>query len=92
MTIPEYKLEIKTNEQKCFKWAPQDVGKRFKIGGSPEFIQNSEYPICRCCSKKMIFYAQLDSLNDDYMIADCGLIYVFICFDCNKTESFIQSY
>ncbi len=35
----------------------------------------------------MTFYGQLDSLNDDYIIADCGLIATFICFDCNEVKA-----
>jgi hypothetical protein len=38
------------------------------------------------------FYGQLDSINDDFCLADCGIIYVFVCFDCYKTTSFIHSY
>jgi hypothetical protein len=28
----------------------------------------------------------------DFCLADCGIIYVFVCFDCYKTTSFIHSY
>ncbi len=92
MIIPEFFLELNTRKKNRFKWAPNDVGKRFKIGGNADFIQEKVEPSCSFCQKKMIFYAQLDSISDDFMIADCGLIYIFICFDCNNTESFIQSY
>ena len=37
-------------------------------------------------------YGQLDSINDDFCLADCGIIQVFVCFDCYKTTSFIHSY
>ena len=40
----------------------------------------------------MTFYGQLDSINDDFCLADCGLIYVFVCLDCNTVHSLIQSY
>lgn len=40
----------------------------------------------------MTFYAQLDSISDEFSLADCGLIFVFVCFDCFKTTSFIDSY
>jgi hypothetical protein len=40
---------------------------------------------------KMTFYAQLDSINDDICIADCGMIQVFLCFDCFATKSVVQS-
>ena len=39
----------------------------------------------------MTFYAQLDSVGDGICIADCGMVYVFVCLDCNETASFIQS-
>lgn len=40
----------------------------------------------------MTFYGQLDSIGDEYVLADCGMIYVFVCFDCFTTKSFIHSY
>lgn len=39
----------------------------------------------------MSFYAQLDSINDDIILADCGMIYVFVCFDCLETTALLQS-
>jgi len=75
-----------------FEWAPADVGKRHQLGGKPDFIQGPNWPDCNDCSKKMTFYGQLDSIGDEYMIADCGLVYVFICFDCYTSTSVIQSY
>ncbi|CAN7721300.1 hypothetical protein LJR290_006098 [Variovorax sp. LjRoot290] len=39
----------------------------------------------------MTFYAQLDSINDEVVLADCGMIYVFVCFDCFETKSILQS-
>jgi hypothetical protein len=74
-----------------FKWAPEEIGTRHQLGGEPKFIQHAEWPDCPSCSKKMIFYGQLDSINDDFIIADCGMIYIFICFDCNETKAIIQS-
>lgn len=29
----------------------------------------------------MSFYAQLDSINDEFCVADVGLIQVFVCFE-----------
>ncbi len=40
----------------------------------------------------MSFYGQLDSVGDDIVIADCGLIYVFFCFGCQCAEAVVQSY
>jgi len=74
-----------------FKWATPDVGKRHKIGGAPDFIQPPEWPACPGCAEKMSFYGQLDSINDEFCIADVGMIYVFLCFDCYKSISIVQS-
>lgn len=95
--IPPFKLILEpltaeAKELPKFKWAPEEVGTRHKLGGDPDFIQNEEFPNCSTCSHKMTFYGQLDSLNDEFIIADCGMIYVFICFKCNETKSIIQSY
>ncbi|SET02192.1 MULTISPECIES: DUF1963 domain-containing protein [unclassified Variovorax] len=94
--IPAFKLvpEPLTEEAKSlapFKWAGDDIGKRHRLGGKPDFIQSSEIPKCSC-GKEMTFYAQLDSINDDYVIGDCGMVYVFICFDCLETKSILQFY
>ncbi len=75
-----------------FKWAANNIGTRHQLGGDPEYIQSIEWPTCPSCNEKMNFYAQLDSINDDFQIADCGMIYVFFCFDCNESISLVQSY
>lgn len=90
--IPLFKLEAipQTEESKKlpkFKsagndWAGNAIGTRHQLGGEPLNIQKNEYPICPDCKQKMSFYAQLDSINDDIIIADCGLIAVFICLTC----------
>lgn len=100
MKIPEIKITLdpKTDLAKnCvgFQWAGEDikgraVGSRHKIGGDPDWLQSDDTPKCEC-GKKMTFYGQFDSIGDDYCIADCGMIYVFVCFDCYSTESVIQS-
>ena len=40
----------------------------------------------------MSFYGQLDSLGDQYNLADCGMVYVFVCFDCFESKSVLQSF
>ena len=75
-----------------FKWAGEGVGDRHQLGGKPEFLQKPDWPVCPECGEKMTFYGQLDSINDDFCLADCGLIYVFVCLDCNTVHSLIQSY
>ncbi len=74
-----------------FRWAAPEVGKRHKLGGTPDFIQPSEWPTCPGCGAKMTFYGQLDSINDEFCIADVGMIYVFLCFDCYESTSIVQS-
>ena len=92
-TFPEIKLipQPETDEAKevfGHKWAEPEIGYRHKLGGNPEWIQDDEWP--ECCQKKMTFFAQLDSVGDDIHLGDCGLIYVFVCFDCFNTKSMLQ--
>jgi hypothetical protein len=96
VVIPEFRLirEPANDEAAAvppFKWAEPDVGKHHKLGGVPEFIKKEEWPVSQSCKKRMSFYGQLDSISDDICIADCGLIYNFICFDCYESKSLIQS-
>jgi uncharacterized protein YwqG len=77
--IPPFKLEpIPLNEEARnllkFKYAYSQIGTRHKLGGDPDFLQQKDIPICSDCGKPMTFYAQLDSLNDEFCIADCGVI------------------
>ena len=103
MQLPKYKLELIPQSKEAFEvrhfasHCPSDLGQRFQIGGVPDFIQDEEWPRCKYCHKKMTFYAQLDAIGsstEDFEIrlADCGLIYVFYCFDCNEAYSLVQSY
>jgi len=39
----------------------------------------------------MTFYAQLDGVGDSFDLADCGLIYVFVCFNDFATTSILQA-
>jgi hypothetical protein len=93
--IPPFKLVAQplTDEAASlspFKWANDDIGKRHRLGGDPDFIQKIDLPKCSC-GKNMTFYAQLDSIND-FVLADCGMIYIFVCFDCFESKSVLQSY
>ena len=74
----------------AFKWADERIGQRHQLGGTPQFAQEREFPECSC-RKKMTFYGQLDSINDEFVLADCGMIYVFVCFDCFETASILQT-
>src|SRR5690348_11899494 len=94
--IPPFRLDpVPLNEeaQKLpgFKWAPEYVGKRHQLGGEPKFIQGEHWPNCPLGHGRMTFYAQLDSINDDLILADCGMIYVFVCYDCFESVSIVQS-
>lgn len=74
-----------------FKWAGGNVEPGHKLGGSPDWIHGSEVPACRDCKQAMTFYGQLDSVGDEVTLADAGMIYVFVCFDCYTTTSVLQS-
>lgn len=94
--IPEIKINLKPKSKEAediigFKWAESIMGKRSKLGGAPDWIQKPEVPYCEC-GKEMTFYGQLDSIGDEVILGDCGMIYVFVCFDCCETKSILQSY
>ena len=94
-TIPEIPLRLAPSTPEVaeiigFRWASSEVGARHKIGGSPDWLQEPEVPTCSC-GKSMSFYAQLDSIGDTVCIADCGMVYVFVCFGCFQTKSVLQS-
>ena len=94
--LPEIALQLKpataSGEAAIgFRWADGNIGLRSKIGGLPNWIQGEEIPICSC-GNPMSFYGQLDSVGDSICIADCGMIYTFVCFDCFTSASVLQSY
>ncbi len=94
MKIPEIKLvpEPGTEDAKQavgYEYN-REAGHRHKLGGAPDYIQDEEWP--SCCGQKMTFYAQIDSIGEKYDLADCGMIYVFVCFDCFSTQSLLQAY
>lgn len=96
-TIPPFRLvpEALTDEGRRltpFRWAADDVGKRHRLGGEPSRgLRDGQWPKCPECREDMTFYGQLDSINDEFCIADAGMIYVFICFDCNEVMAEIDS-
>ena len=91
--LPEIKLSRSTKPTDDFKWAgvepgSRPVGHRNKLGGRPDWVQQGhEVPLCPSCKKPSTFYGQLDSINDDVIIGDCGMIYVFLCFDCTEATA-----
>lgn len=95
-TIPEYRLELRNMDgspvtTKRFKWASPEIGNRSKIGGNPDPLCG-ERPGCPSCKKEMSFYAQIDSLDDANVIGDCGMLFVFFCFDCGQVETIVRSH
>ena len=96
LRLPEIPLALNpaTPEARAaagFKWAAGNVGRRHKLGGSPDWIQGAEVLTCPDCKQAMTFYGQLDSVGDQVTLADAGMIYVFVCFDCYTTTSVLQS-
>lgn len=91
MKIPEIKLvpAPETEEAKNavgFKWN-SEAGTRHKLGGTPDKLDPSQYPTCPECKDQMTFYAQIDSIGDNYNLADCMVIHQFVCFDCFTVDS-----
>ena len=92
--IPEIKLipNPETEEAKQavgYQW--NDVaGTRHKLGGKPDALSEVEYPKCEECSEPMTFYAQVDSIGNEYDLMDCCVIHVFVCLDCGTTKSVIN--
>jgi hypothetical protein len=89
--VPEPLDDAARNLRK-FRWAAKEIGTRHQLGGTPKLLQDQDWPVCSKCREKMTFYGQLDSINDEFCIADCGMIYVFICFGCIETASIVHSY
>jgi hypothetical protein len=97
MDIPEIPLVPQPETEPArralgFKWAGDEMGKRHKLGGRPDWIQGDVTPDCPACDAEMTFYGQLDSIGDSVCLADCGMVYVFVCFDCYETTAVIQSF
>ena len=74
-----------------FEWADAEVGRRHRLGGEPSWLPGDATPMCPACGQRMTFYAQLDSIGDDVVLADCGLVYVFVCFDDFRAAAVLQS-
>ncbi len=93
--IPEIKL-IRKDKDAGYPFPDsgnKKIGNRSKIGGKPDFIQfPPSSTTCNKCHKKMTFYGQLDSINPEFSIEDCGMIYIYYCFNCGHVEAFAQSY
>ena len=82
------------------------LGLRSKLGGKPDWEQYDETPSCPSCKSEMVFIGQIDSIehdeehnihridclsdNQEYILGDVGLIYIFLCFECLETKSIVQ--
>lgn len=93
MKIPKIKLipQPETNEAKIavgYKWN-DSAGTRHYLGGKPDGLSEKDFPICEDCGKRMTFYAQIDSIGDDFDLADCMVIQNFVCFDCFTVKSLL---
>lgn len=96
-TIPRFRLVaepvgVEAASLPRFRFAGTEVGTRHQLGGLPEDPPNDPYwPRCSDCGDKMTFYGQLDSINDEFCIADVGVIQVYVCLDCNDVKALIAS-
>jgi hypothetical protein len=66
-----------------------------RIGGSPSWIQDSQYPRCPKCSELMMFIMQLDSDlptmdGSEWLWGSGGIAYFFWCDDCAISASLWQ--
>jgi hypothetical protein len=86
MKIPRIKLVPQPENEEArqavgYEW--NDVaGTRHFLGGQPDGISEADYPACDDCGKTMTFYAQVDSIGEQYDLADCMVIHNYVCFDC----------
>ena len=74
-----------------FEWADTTIGTRHQLGGTPRNVEESGYPRCPSCSEPMSFYGQLDSIGDDFALADVGVVQVFVCFGCFEASAQVAS-
>ena len=86
MEIPKVKLitQPETEEAKRivgYEWN-NIIGTRHFLGGKPDGLSETNYPNCESCRKTMTFYAQVDSIGDEFDLADCMVIHNFVCLDC----------
>jgi hypothetical protein len=96
-SIPPFRLVAEPLDDEAaalpgFAWAAAgaEVGRRHRLGGEPTHLAAADHPHCPDCGRAMTFYAQLDSLNDELVLADAGLLYVFVCFTCHTSTAFIH--
>ncbi|UED79169.1 DUF1963 domain-containing protein [Lysinibacillus sp. CD3-6] len=59
-----------------------------QMGGHPSWVQDSEYPICPCCTRRMMFIGQIDYADIDEYAE--GIFYMFICPKDRMTATVYQ--
>jgi hypothetical protein len=69
------------------------VGTRHRLGGAPDLPRGVDWPSCPQGDGAMSFYAQLDGVPaaTEFDLADSGLIFVFVCFDCFEVQALLHS-
>lgn len=67
------------------------AGRKSKLGGGPSWVQSEEVPDCPKCAKAMTFALQLAS-DTRIAYADMGVLYSFVCPDCQISASLVQSH
>lgn len=68
------------------------IGERHRLGGAPDRWGEAPTPRCPACSDEITFYAQLDALpSGGFDLADAGLIFVYVCFDCFEVTATLDS-
>ena len=73
-----------------------------RVGGSPDWIQWADTPVCPGCERDMGLVAEIRSLSKDvsskhpglekFMFADSGRFYVFHCKACGNCDVKLQYY
>ena len=96
--LPPFRLVLEplTDEAQALLARPpyvdSAVGTRHRLGGPAE-LPREVWPSCPQGDGPMSFYAQLDGLPavTEFDLADAGLIFVFVCFDCFEVQALLHS-
>ena len=95
--FPEYRVRLEPVSAGTPAINPEDLGKRTKLGGDPDWLQGDSTPSCPDCAEAMSFVAQIDSIDytgypgkETYMFGDVGMLYLFYCTDCHEVVGFEQ--
>jgi hypothetical protein len=66
-------------------------GRKSRLGGKPAWIQGEETPDCPRCKTAMSFALQLAS-DRGISYGDVGILYAFVCGDCEVMATLVQSH